>query len=114
MLGALLPPTGSELRGQMCSVEQLRTAAGQDEQSFQDLLRVLDADLKLLTPTFPDRSAAAPPSSFAPEIAQHYQLTHDFLVPALREWLTTEIRRTPAGRARRVAAPPTRSRQTVG
>ncbi len=29
----------------------------------------------------------------------HYQLTHDFLVPALREWLAAKQRETMSGRA---------------
>jgi serine/threonine protein kinase/formylglycine-generating enzyme required for sulfatase activity/tetratricopeptide (TPR) repeat protein len=100
VLAALLPPSGMELRGQMRTVEDLRVAANQDECSFQELLRILDGDLKLLTPTSPARSEHEPAAdSGALQTAHYYQLTHDFLVPALREWLTSELRRTRAGQA---------------
>ncbi len=100
VLAALLPPAGSELRGQMRTVEQLRASAELPEKPFQDLLRILDEDLKLITPTTPagiaDDGIAEKTSGPA---GQYYQLTHDFLVPALGKWLTSELRRTRRGQA---------------
>src|SRR6185369_12762396 len=101
VLAALLPPAGSELRGQMRTVEQLRASAQIDERSFQRLLRLLDDDLRLLTPTTPmgttDHGVAV--GDLRTTEAQFYQLTHDYLVPALGQWLTTELRRTRSGQA---------------
>src|SRR4029078_1915900 len=76
-------------------------SAALDERSFQSLLRLLDEDLKLLTPTTPmglaDEGAAT--SGGGIQEAKYYQLTHDYLVPSLGQWLTTELRRTRAGQA---------------
>ena len=38
-------------------------------------------------------------SNFSPRSSQFYQLTHDYLVPSLREWLTQKQRETKKGRA---------------
>src|SRR5439155_19035040 len=64
-----------------------------------DLLRLLDSELRLVTPTDPagDQGDNAPPPSQAGQ--NYYQLTHDYLVPSLREWLTRKQRETRRGRA---------------
>src|SRR5205814_279446 len=70
-------------------------------------LGILDGELRLVTPTDPegvdeDRETERPgdkestPAGAAPRF---YQLTHDYLVPALREWLTRKQRETRLGRA---------------
>jgi serine/threonine protein kinase/formylglycine-generating enzyme required for sulfatase activity len=100
VLAALLPPAGSQLRGQMRTIEQLRSSAELDERSFQSLLRLLDEDLKLITPTTPAGEADFGRAAGGQQAtAQYYQLTHDYLVPALGRWLTTELRRTRHGQA---------------
>ena len=52
ILEALLPPAGSPLKGRMRSYAELLTASGyhQREGEFRELLRVLDSELRLLTP----------------------------------------------------------------
>jgi formylglycine-generating enzyme required for sulfatase activity/tRNA A-37 threonylcarbamoyl transferase component Bud32 len=98
VLKALLPEHGSDIRGRMQPVERLLEASGYAERpdDFQALLRILDGELRLITPTEPDGLAAGP----GPESgARYYQLTHDFLIPSLRSWLTTKQRETPRGRA---------------
>lgn len=100
VLAALLPPAGSALRGQMRTVEQLRASAELEERSFQSLLRLLDEDLKLITPTTPTGGTGEVTNSGQGNAtAQYYQLTHDYLVPALGQWLTAELRRTRRGQA---------------
>jgi hypothetical protein len=100
VLATLLPPAGSQLRGQMRTIEQLRTSADIHERSFQSLLRMLDEDLKLITPTTPAGDAdLARAGDGQQAAAQYYQLTHDYLVPSLGRWLTTELRRTRRGQA---------------
>lgn len=100
VLAALLPPAGSALRGQMRTVEQLRASAELEERSFQSLLRLLDEDLKLITPTTPTGGTGEVGNSGGGNAtAQYYQLTHDYLVPALGQWLTAELRRTRRGQA---------------
>jgi formylglycine-generating enzyme required for sulfatase activity len=67
---------------------------------FDALLAILDHELRLITPTEPDQTAAgdAADSALAPD-AKHYQLTHDYLAPSLRTWLTREKKKTRRGRA---------------
>jgi serine/threonine protein kinase/formylglycine-generating enzyme required for sulfatase activity len=102
VLKALLPEHGTDIRGQMRSREDLLAASGyaQRPQEFNALLRVLDAELRLVTPADPEGAAGADgkPGPGRPGAA-YYQLTHDYLVPALREWLTRKQRETRRGRA---------------
>ncbi|MFM8474982.1 MAG: protein kinase domain-containing protein, partial [Planctomycetaceae bacterium] len=97
MLKALLPGLDTEIRGSSRSIQELQLAAGcQDRhQTFSELLSILDAELRLITPTdtTQDSSSTASPQSAS------YQLTHDYLVPSLREWLLKKQKETPAGRA---------------
>ena len=69
-------------------------------QDFDELLRILDGDLRLITPTNPashdDGTHAGGPSVAG---QRYYQLTHDYLVPSIRDWLTRKQRETWAGRA---------------
>jgi serine/threonine protein kinase/formylglycine-generating enzyme required for sulfatase activity len=136
MLKLLLPESGTDIKGQMRSEAELREASGYGNRShdFAELLKILDVELRLITPTDPegmaggdwqaaggerhDRSAlpldgtleaghgvggemlpvseATCQSSAA---TRFYQLTHDYLVPSLRDWLTRKQRETWSGRA---------------
>ena len=97
VLEALLPEHGSDIRGRMQPIERLREASGYAGRpdDFRALLQILDGELRLITPTEPDGLAAGA----GPGGAAYYQLTHDFLIPALRGWLTAKRRETPRGRA---------------
>jgi hypothetical protein len=78
----------------------LREAVGSaSDTSFEQILRILDADLKLLTPIVADRPLGGANGASPAAESLNYQLTHDYLVPSVREWLTTELRRTRAGQA---------------
>jgi formylglycine-generating enzyme required for sulfatase activity/tetratricopeptide (TPR) repeat protein len=133
VLRSLLPELDSNIKGGMRSHADLLTASGyQDRPSdFTDLLRILDGELCLITPTDPEGTplgepdasasgslssgshtshsgpsgsiannppahAGGSPSSYSP---RYYQLTHDYLVPSLREWLTRKQKETRKGRA---------------
>lgn len=99
VLKALLPGVDSEIKGAMRSVSELQTAAGFNSRSteFHDLLRILDSELRLITPTdADDRNPSLPDGSFE---SRCYQLTHDYLVPSLREWLRRGQTETAKGRA---------------
>src|SRR5262249_38704167 len=63
---------------------------------FEDLVRILDTELRLITPTDP---SGAQPDERATKTERHYQLTHDYLVPALREWLAAKQKESRRGRA---------------
>jgi serine/threonine protein kinase/formylglycine-generating enzyme required for sulfatase activity len=89
VLKALLPDRGTDIKGALRSRAVLLEASGYAAQprEFDDLLRTLDAELRLVTPADPEAGGPA------------YQLTHDYLVPALREWLTRKQKETWRGRA---------------
>lgn len=115
VLKSLLPELGTDIKGHMRSQQELLEASGYSNRpaDFADLLRILDGELRLITPTDPEgdtlpgeRQSVSPPSSssFASPISslsalRYYQLTHDYLVPSLREWLTRKQRETRKGRA---------------
>ncbi len=100
VLKALLPERGSDIKGNMRSYDEFLEASGyaQRPQDFEELLRILDGELRLITPTDPDE-AKAEDKSGAASSKKYYQLTHDYLVPALRDWLTRKQRETRRGRA---------------
>jgi serine/threonine protein kinase/formylglycine-generating enzyme required for sulfatase activity len=112
VLRALLPDHGTDIKGNMRSSEELRQASGYADRSedFEELVRILDSELRLITPSDRDGAAsvasrtslAPPPSPVVPPsslTAGHFQLTHDYLVPSLREWLTRKQQESRRGRA---------------
>ena len=58
VLKALLPETGTDIKGQMRSEEELQEAAAYADRprEFADLIHILDNELRLITPTDPDGS----------------------------------------------------------
>jgi serine/threonine protein kinase len=103
VLKTLLPETGSDIKGHMRSREKLLLASeyAQEPAKFVKLMQILNEELRLLTPTERPAPASAGNHSSGPEVDEEfYQLTHDFLVPVLRQWLTEKDRETPEGRAR--------------
>jgi hypothetical protein len=100
VLKALLPESGTDIKGHMRSQQELLEASGYANRpkEFDELLRILDRELRLITPTDPEGKAEAAPSSTHLG-AKYYQLTHDHLVPALRAWLTRKQKETRHGRA---------------
>jgi serine/threonine protein kinase/formylglycine-generating enzyme required for sulfatase activity len=155
VLKALLPETGTDIKGQMRSEEELRQAAAYTDRprEFVELIHILDNELRLITPTEPEgvndhewrlaesdtddpaglptvrtetlhevdadrthqgdkerttQSAGKRPGNLttthpakrhaAPGM-RYYQLTHDYLVHSLRDWLSRKQRETRRGRA---------------
>jgi serine/threonine protein kinase len=102
VLKALLPESRTDIRGHMRSVAELLEASGYASRpkEFGDLIHILDSELRLITPTDPEGKDAADESGSPAEPGQkYYQLTHDYLVPSLREWLTRKQKETRRGRA---------------
>ena len=99
VLKALLPETGTDIKGQMRSRQELLEASGYANRprDFDDLIHILDPELRLITPTDPEGSSSEGQPT-APS-GQYYQLTHDYLVHSLRDWLTRKQRETRRGRA---------------
>ena len=56
VLKALLPETGTDIKGQMHSEAELREVSGYADhpRDFADLVRILDHELRLITPTEPE------------------------------------------------------------
>jgi hypothetical protein len=125
---------GTNIRGHVRSQQELLEASGYAARpkDFAELIRILDAGLRLITPAddagadssphqvpassgwreenHPDRSPHAPREgnhhaerdaycTAAEPAPRFYQLTHDYLVPSLRDWLTRKQRETRRGRA---------------
>jgi formylglycine-generating enzyme required for sulfatase activity len=113
-LKILLPETGSDIKGHMRSYAELLEASGYGSRpkDFDDLIRILDNEIRLITPTDPEgkeedvlarRASEGKP---APSLARRanagtrcYQLTHDYLVHSMGEWLTRKQKETRRGRA---------------
>ncbi len=102
VLKALLPQSGTDIKGRMRSEADLRDASGYAirPRDFNELTRILDAELRLITPTDPEGSIGEGEGQpTRPSGERYYQLTHDYLVPSLREWLTRKLSETRRGRA---------------
>jgi eukaryotic-like serine/threonine-protein kinase len=116
VLNALLPESGADIKGHLRSYTELLEASGYANRpkDFDDLIRILDSELRLITPTESDDATSddlgtlrSPPPSHDPPLTAHhspltnryYQLTHDYLVPSLRDWLTRKQKETRRGRA---------------
>jgi eukaryotic-like serine/threonine-protein kinase len=99
VLQALLPESGADIKGEMRSRQELLEASGYASRpsDFDDLIHVLDPELRLITPTDPEGSSIENQATRAS--GQYYQLTHDYLVHSLRDWLTRKQRETRRGRA---------------
>jgi serine/threonine protein kinase/formylglycine-generating enzyme required for sulfatase activity len=98
VLKSLLPETGIDIKGQMRSEGELQQAAAYTDRprEFAGLIHILDNELRLITPTDPEGSGDEP--RFASEGERFYQLTHDYLVHSLRDWLSRKQRETRRGR----------------
>ena len=99
VLKALMPETGTDIKGHMRSHQELLEASGYAyrPREFDDLIRILDPELRLITPTDPDDCGDGKTTTHSGE--RYYQLTHDYLVPSLRDWLSRKQRETRRGRA---------------
>ena len=102
VLKSLLPESGSAIKGNMRSRAELVAASGyaSRSQDFDELVRILDGEIRLLTPTDPEgtqQDDTAPTDVRAGQ--EYYQLTHDYMVHSLRSWLTRKQKETRQGRA---------------
>ena len=98
VLKSLLPEAGSDIKGHMRSHAELLEASGYKNRlkESDELLRILDGELRLISPTDP---AGFESDSDSDPGSKYYQLAHDYLVPSLRDWLTRKQRETNKGRA---------------
>lgn len=91
VLQLFVPETG-DVRGAARQQSELLAASSYEShpKAFHELLHVLDADLRLLTPVDTLETSDGQAS---------WQLTHDHMVPALRVWLLARKADTLRGRA---------------
>jgi serine/threonine protein kinase/formylglycine-generating enzyme required for sulfatase activity len=99
VLEALLPEADRDMKGRVRSSAELLDLSGYGHRprAFKELIRILDSQTRLITPSDPE--VAGPEEAAAARGKRFYQLTHDYLVPALRQWLTKKRRSTRAGRS---------------
>ncbi|HEV3166441.1 MAG TPA: serine/threonine-protein kinase, partial [Isosphaeraceae bacterium] len=101
VLKALLPESSSNLKGNLQSSAALQESSGYAGRAadFAEVIHILDNELRMVTPVDPAgvEAEGSGPTAVAGET--YYQLTHDYLVPPLRQWLTRKQRETRRGRA---------------
>ncbi|MCC6511129.1 MAG: protein kinase [Pirellulaceae bacterium] len=106
ILAALLPATGqikdaARTRSELLAVSHYESRP----KEFDDLIHLLDVELRLLTRvqtiegTGDSTVHSVRQQDYPPDGEISYQLTHDFLVPSIREWLERQYRGTRHGRA---------------
>ena len=92
ILSELLPTGGTKIKGIKKSFDELKSAI---DSGFRDKLKLslsfLDRDLRIITPTESDNESTD---------EQFYQLSHDYLVSQIREWISQKAMQTRTGRAR--------------
>lgn len=106
VLRALLPEGTTGIKGLMKSHDDLLEASGYEDQpsEFNSLLRILDSELRLITPTEPEGTLTASDLTTHASPGQYFHLTHDYLVPSLQSWLTRKQKETRQGRSELVLA----------
>ncbi len=101
VLALLLPEAGIDIKGHVRSYAELLEASGyaRRPQDLDDLIRILDNEVRLITPTDPVGEASDEHVQQTETTLKCFQLTHDYLVPTLRDWLTRKQKETRRGRA---------------
>ncbi len=100
VLQSLLPETNADIKGRMRSVTELQEVSGYAGRpsEFAELLQVLDRNLRLITPVDVEHSIDDDVPNLRATV-RYYQLTHDYLVHSVRDWLNKEMNKHPSGRA---------------
>jgi len=100
VMDGLLPEVGTQIKTRHRTREELLSLSGygDDSKRFESLMALLEGQLKLISPV--DVLDHSRSSAHDRMTELHYQLSHDFLVPSIREWLCSEQRKTYRGRCR--------------
>ena len=103
ILARLLSEQGGQIKGSMRSYRELMVAAHYENRpaEFDALLKILDSELRLITPTDPagHNGSTGLDQSGPGRAQQFYHLTHDYLVPSITEWVSRKKKETRQGRA---------------
>ncbi|MHC5538719.1 SUMF1/EgtB/PvdO family nonheme iron enzyme, partial [Singulisphaera rosea] len=101
VLTTLLPGPGAEIKGHRRSRTELLEASGYTHtpEDFRALMRILDGRTRLLTPIALEGRDSNDSSRTTPDAERFYQLTHDYLVPSIRDWLERKKNESRQGRA---------------
>ncbi len=104
VLEGLLPEVGTQIKTRHRTMKELQDLSGynDDTKRFESLMAILEGQLKLISPV--DVLDHSRTSGENRNTELHYQLSHDFLVPSIREWLYSEQRKSYAGRCRLMLA----------
>jgi hypothetical protein len=89
-------------QGHMRSYAELLEASGYRNRpkDFDGLIRMLDNEIRLITPTDSEGKETDGESLLQTKPGQkYYQLTHDYLVHSIREWLARTQKETRRGGA---------------
>lgn len=99
VLAELLPSSDLGIRGAAASRSKLLavTEYGKDLQRFDDLIQILDQELRLITPVHTPVDVFDDKTAVNEEV---YELTHDFLIGPVRRWITDEQLKSSQGRLR--------------
>lgn len=101
ILRAILPEAGSRIKGAVLSEEELFNVSGyRDRAFFKQLVAILDRELHLITPTDRADASVSDESSVSDSALTGYQLTHDFLIAPIRQWVEYRNRTSKAGKAK--------------
>jgi serine/threonine protein kinase/formylglycine-generating enzyme required for sulfatase activity len=111
VLKELLPGPTVDIKGHMRPYRELLAASryAARPEAFEELISLLEGELRLITPCDPlkggdDTNASGEWSTLdalsgRQPVGRYFQLTHDYLVPSLRKWLTRKQSETQRGRA---------------
>ena len=104
VLESLLPETSADLKGRRRTITDLQHVSGYGARpgDFAELVQVLDRNLRLITPV--DQEHSLDDAAARPPAERCYQLTHDYLVHSIRDWLNKDRRGTLRGRAQLLLA----------
>jgi serine/threonine protein kinase/formylglycine-generating enzyme required for sulfatase activity len=98
LLETFLPDPRTDIREKQYSKSQLKSfaPASVKEAGIDQAIELLDKELRLISPT--DAEGPGEGEATNGDIDGRYQLTHDYLVPSIRNWLNRTNRKTWRGR----------------
>ncbi len=100
VLKALLPESVADIKGKLCPEAVLREVSGYAARprEFEELMHILVGELRLISLADPEGLSGDGSTADRPG-EPSYQLTHDYLIRSVREWLDRKGRATWRGRA---------------